>query len=108
MKKNLLLVATVFYAIASVATPLLGFALLEPSLTNLLLISMLFVMSVFATAIYCDKWLQERKWERDISKAFKIHSRQEMKAMFKKLDEEEESNATLNEVFQKNRKEWAK
>lgn len=107
MKKNLLFFATVFYAIASVATPLLGFALLEPSLTNLLLISMLFVMSVVATAIYCDKWLQERKWERDVKTAFKIHSRKEMKAMFKKLDEEE-SNATLDEVFQKNRKEWAK
>jgi len=86
MKKNLLLFATVFYAIASVAVPLLGFYTLEPSLTNLLLISTLFVMSVFATAIYCDKWLQEKKWEKDIKTAFKQLQRQEMKAMFKQID----------------------
>lgn len=91
MKKNLLLFATLFFTIASVAVPLLGFALLEPSASNLFIISMLFVLAVFGSVAYCDLWVQERRreaneFEEDMKKAFKQMNREEMKAMFKQID----------------------
>lgn len=85
-KKHLLLAGALFFTIASVVLPLLGFYYLEPSLFNLLFIVMLFTMSVVATAVYCDKWLEERRFERDITIAFRQMQREEMKARFKQLD----------------------
>lgn len=94
MKKTLLTIATVFYIISTMAVPILGFALLEPTAGNLVLISLLFCASVFASVSYYDALIQHRrnemnKFEEDIKKAFKIHTREEMKAMFKKLDKEQ-------------------
>lgn len=91
MKKNLLLFATLFFTITSVAVPLLGFALLEPSCSNLLIISMLFALAVLGSAAYCDLWIRERRreaneFEEDMKKAFKQMKRDEMKEMFKQID----------------------
>lgn len=61
MKKNLLLLATIFYITTSVVIPLAGFAFLKPSVGNMLLISMLFVLSVFGATAYSDLWIRERR-----------------------------------------------
>jgi hypothetical protein len=61
MKKNLLLLGTVFFLITSLAFPLLGFALLEPSMVNLLFICLLFCMCVVGTYAFCDAWIKERR-----------------------------------------------
>ena len=93
MKKNLLLFATLFFTVTSVAFPLLGFYYLEPSMVNLLFICWFFTLSVFGSACYCDLWIRERRkeaneFEEDIKKALTIHSREEMKAMFRELDKQ--------------------
>lgn len=89
-KKNLLLIATIVFVVASIATPLLGLALLEPSYSNMFLITIIFVLASVGSVAYCDLWIEERRkeaqFEEDIKKAFKIHTRKEIKEMFKKID----------------------
>lgn len=62
-KKTLLLLATVFYAIASIVTPLLGFAYLEPSGANLMFICLLFCLSVCMSFTFCNLWIEKRRTE---------------------------------------------
>ncbi len=61
MKKNLLLLVTVFFLITSLVFPLLGFALLEPSRLNLFIICWFFMMCVIGTYAFCDAWIKERR-----------------------------------------------
>lgn len=60
-KKNLLLIATIFFIVCSFATPILGFAYLEPSYANLLIISFVFTASILCSIGYCDLWIEERR-----------------------------------------------
>lgn len=61
MKKNLLLLATIFFIVCSFATPILGFIYLEPSYANLLIISVVFTAAILGSIGYCDLWIEERK-----------------------------------------------
>lgn len=85
-KKHLLLAGALFFTTASLAFPLLGFALLEPSMVNLLFICWFFALSCINSFFFITKWLKERRFERDITIAFKQMQREEMKARFKQLD----------------------
>lgn len=59
MKKTFFLLLTLFNIIASVFIPLLGFILLEPSASNLFIISLLFTLSAIGSFAYCDLWIKE-------------------------------------------------
>jgi hypothetical protein len=61
MKKKLLLAGAMLFTVTSVAFPMLGFALLEPSMVNLLFICWFFAMSVAISFYFTTEWLKERR-----------------------------------------------
>lgn len=60
-KTTLLLAGTLFFVFGSIAFPLLGFALLEPSALNLFIICWFFLVSVLGSYAFCETWIKERR-----------------------------------------------
>jgi hypothetical protein len=60
MKKSMYLFLSIFMAVCSIAALFLGFAILEPTGNNLIIISCVFAMGMMGSIVYYESYKNRR------------------------------------------------